>query len=42
MPAFNQRIARALNLLGENADLFSTDGEDLLELIEDVFDVHEN
>ena len=31
----NERIARALNLLGENADLFSADREGILDLIED-------
>ena len=36
----NERIARALNLLGENADLFSADREGLLDLIEDYFDDH--
>ena len=34
----DERIVRALNLLGENANLFSADGNDLLELIEDFFD----
>ena len=36
----DERIARALNLLGENADLFSADREGLLDLIEDYFDDH--
>ena len=36
----NERIARALNLLGENEDLFSADREGLLDLIEDYFDDH--
>ena len=34
----DKRIARALNLLGENADLFAADSEGLLDLIEDYFD----
>ena len=36
----DKRIARALNLLGENADLFATDSEGLLNLIEEYFDSH--
>ena len=32
------RIARALNHLGKNADLFAADRENLLDLIEDYFD----
>ncbi len=35
-----ERIARALNLLGENADLFAADGDGLLDLIEEYFDSH--
>ena len=35
----NERIARALNLLGENAD-FSSDCDSLLDLIKDYFDDH--
>ena len=34
----DERIARALNLLGKNSDLFFTDGEGLLDLIGDYFD----
>ena len=34
----DERIARALNLLGENSDLFSTDSEGLLDLIGEYFD----
>ena len=34
----DQRIARAINHLGEDADLFSSDAVGLLELIEDYFD----
>ena len=34
----DERIARALILLGENADLFAADREGLLDLIEDYFD----
>ena len=34
----DERIARALNLLGENSDLFFADGEGLLDLIGDYFD----
>ena len=36
----DERIARALNLLGENADLFSSDREGLLDLIGEYFDNH--
>ena len=36
----DKRIARALNLLGENADLFSADRDGPLDLIEDYFDYH--
>ena len=36
----DERIARALNLLGENADLFSSDHEGLLDLIGEYFDDH--
>ena len=36
----DERIARALNLLGENADLFATNSEGLLNLIEEYFDSH--
>ena len=36
----DERIARALNLLGENADLFSSDSDALLELVEDHFEDH--
>ena len=36
----DERIARALNLLGENSDLFFADGEGLLDLIGDYFDNH--
>ena len=36
----DERIARALNLLGENADLFSADREGLLDLIGEYFDDH--
>ena len=36
----DERIARGLNLLGENADLFSSDRDGLLDLIEDYFDDH--
>ena len=32
------RIARALNHLGENADLFAANGDNLLDLIEDYID----
>ena len=32
------RIARALNCLGEDAFLFSSDGDSLLDLIDDYFD----
>ena len=32
------RIAKALNHLGKNADLFAADSENLLDLIEDYFD----
>ena len=35
-----ERIARVLNLLGENTDLFSSDSEVYLELIEEFFDDH--
>jgi len=35
-----ERIARVLNLLGENADLFSSDSGGYLELIEEFFDDH--
>ena len=34
----NKGIARALNLLGENVDLFSANREGLLDLIEDYND----
>ena len=36
----DERIARALNLLGENADLFSADHDGLLDLIGEYFDNH--
>ena len=36
----DERIARALNLLGENSDLFSADREGLLDLIGEYFDDH--
>ena len=36
----DKRIARALNLLGENTDFFSANHEGLLDLIEDYFDDH--
>ena len=36
----DERIARALNLLGEDADLFSADREGLLDLIGEYFDDH--
>lgn len=36
----NVRIARALNHLGENADLFAADSGILLDLIEDYFEGH--
>ena len=36
----DERIARALNLLGENTDFFSANHEGLLDLIEDYFDDH--
>ena len=36
----DERITRALNLLGENSDLFSADHDGLLDLIEDYFDYH--
>ena len=32
------RIARALNRLGEDADLLSTDTDGLLDLLDDYFD----
>ena len=34
----DERIARAINYLGEAADLFSSDATGLLDLIEDYFD----
>lgn len=37
----DERIARALNLLGENRDLFATDREVILELVGEYFDDHE-
>ena len=36
----DKRIARALNLLAENADLFSSNCDSLLDLIEDYLDDH--
>ena len=34
------RIARALNHLGENTDVFAADRDNLLDLIEDYFNGH--
>ena len=34
------RIARALNHLGENTDLFAADRDNLLDFIKDYFDSH--
>ena len=36
----DERITRALNLLGENANLFAAKSKGLLDLIEEYFDSH--
>ena len=40
MAMADEQIAGALNLLGENADLFSTECEGLLNLIDEYFEDH--